>query len=138
MPLELEREILKRSLATKDTRHAAQTMRWRGKRERSVNSGATIPGKCLHCWKQVFVLQCSSTGMHFRFNTNNPSSALGHTQASINRTPLQCLCCSGWMMVVRLGVRQLQPDLHATRARELLHCPQEEGMRSCLSSIHPD
>lgn len=137
MSLELERELLNRSVATKDTGCAAQTMRWGGRRrERSVNSGAAISEKCLYSWKQVFVLDCSSTGMHLRFNTNNPSSALGHTQANANRTPLQCLYFSGQMRMVGSGVRRLQPDLHLTRVRELLHCPQEEGTGSCLSSMH--
>lgn len=89
MPLELEREILNRSLATKDTRHATQTMRWRGKREKSVNSGATIPEKCLHCQKQVFWLQlpeasiCTSMFIYrntFQVQHQQPFFSLGaHT-----------------------------------------------------------
>lgn len=40
MPLERERKFLSRSVATIDTRYTAQVMRWEGRRENSVNSGA--------------------------------------------------------------------------------------------------
>ena len=128
MPLELERELLNGSPATKDTRHAAQATRCGGRR------GAATSEECLYSWKQVFVLERSSTGTHLRFNANNPSSALGHAQASANLSPLQCLCCSGWMTMVGSRVRRLQPDLHLTRARELLPCLRRKG---CSHANHP-
>lgn len=134
MPLELESELLNGqwSVATKDTGHAAQVMRWGGRRrrERSINSGAAISEKCLFSWRQAFILERSSMGKHLMFNTNNPSSAAGHRQ-----DPLQCLHYSGQIRMVGLGIRRLRPDLHLARARDLLHHPQDERMGSRLSSI---
>lgn len=79
MPLEWERDFLSRSVATADTRYAAQVMRWEGRRENSVNSGAARemfvqlePGE--------YLLECSSTGVHLKFDTNNLSSAGKHQQ----------------------------------------------------------
>jgi len=34
------------------------------------------------------------------------------------------------------GARRLRPDLHLTRVRGLLHCPQEERTGSWLSLTH--
>lgn len=116
MPLEGEREFLSRSVATTDTRYAAQVMRWEGKRENSVNSAAARE-RFVQLEPGEYLLECSSTGVHLKFDTRSLSSAGKHQQKSPGS--------SGWMRMVGSGARRLQPGLHLSRTRELLHCPQE-------------
>lgn len=61
MPLELERELLSGSVATNDTRHAAEVMRWEGKKEQSVNTGVAIREETL---LQVEASICTSVSIH--------------------------------------------------------------------------
>lgn len=78
MPLEWEREFLSRSVVT-DTRYAAQVMRWEGRRENSVNSG-TAREMFVQLEPGEYLLECSSTEVHLKFDTNNLSSAGKHQQ----------------------------------------------------------
>lgn len=77
MPLKWEREFLSRSVATTDTRYAAQVMSWEGRRENSVNSGAARE-RFVQLELGEYLLECSSTGVHLKFDTNSPSSAGKH------------------------------------------------------------
>lgn len=119
MPLEWEREFLSRPVATTYTRYAAQVTRWEGRRENSVNSGAARemfvqlePGE--------YLLECSSTRVHLKFDTNNLSSAGKHQQDPSAEPRQLRVDVDGWVR----RVRRLQSDLHLNRIRKLLHCPQ--------------
>lgn len=126
MPLEWEKESLSRSAATTDTRYAAQVMRWEGKRENSVNSAAARE-RFVQLEPGEYLLECSSTGVHLKFDTNSLSSAGKHQQKSPGS--------SGWMRMVGLGVRRPQPGLHLNRTGDFSIALRREGMGSCPSSM---
>lgn len=61
-------------------------MRWEGRRENSVNSAAREMLVQLEAGE--YLLECSSTGLHLRFDTNNLSSA-GKQQQDPSAEPMQ-------------------------------------------------
>lgn len=130
MPLELEGELLNGSTDMQHKQRGGEG----GERRALIQELPFLRNACTagskYFYLNVHPQECISG--------STPTTLLQpwvtHRQARTG-APLQCRCCSEWMRMVRLGLRRLWPDLHFTRTRELLHCPQAEGMGSCPSSV---